>query len=338
MKPVCNYVKLRLVTLMMWIWLPLLALSVASCDDDPDGPEVLPSDIKVTNAALQPNYTIPDNGTITVPGNGFQQGDGISLTDSLQQKYDAVVRDVTAEGITFGFDNTFPQKGEYTVRLHRKDDSLVLGNTGIELICDFGVENIVLDNKISVIAGKPLRVTGEGFRQDDTLIFTLYTANKDNTVSESETFEATTVSADATGITVTLPDEMPVTGDYIVKINRAGRKVQIGTANIKLLADTEIEAKDGSTIMGTVYCGIKPVADVVVSDGVNLTRTDADGHYWLNSEKKLGTVFISVPSGYTPPVYKGTNTPHHYALLAKPASTVEQHDFELVAEIGRAHV
>lgn len=332
MKSVRNYVQQQLITLTMWLWLPLFAIAVTSCDDGPEGPEVLPSDIKVTNAALQPSYTIPDDGTITVPGNGFCQGDGISLTDSLQQRYDAVVRDVTAEGITFGFDTTFPQKGEYTVRLHRKDDSLVLGNTGIELVCDFGVENIVLENKISVIAGKPLRVTGEGFRQDDALHFSRYTANKDNTVTEVETFTATTVSADATGITVTLPDEMPLTGDYIVRIQRAGRKVQIGTANIKLLADTEIEAKAGSTIMGTVYCGIKPVAGVVVSDGVNLTRTDDNGHYWLNSEKKLGTVFISVPSGYTPPVYKGTNTPHHYALLASPASTVEQHDFELVTE------
>jgi len=56
----------------------------------------------------------------------------------------------------------------------------------------------------------------------------------------------------------------------------------------------------GTTVKGAVLCEGKGVADVVVSDGYEVTRTDADGYFWLNSRMKNGYVFISVPSGYMP--------------------------------------
>lgn len=44
-----------------------------------------------------------------------------------------------------------------------------------------------------------------------------------------------------------------------------------------------------------------PVQGVVVSDGVEVSVTDERGIYQLQSEKKWGYVFISVPSGYEVP-------------------------------------
>ena len=58
--------------------------------------------------------------------------------------------------------------------------------------------------------------------------------------------------------------------------------------------------QQGATVKGAVLCEGKGVPDVVVSDGYEVTRTDADGFFWLNSRMKNGYVFISVPSGYMP--------------------------------------
>ncbi len=318
-----NTVLTQYATRLTWIALPLLALGMSACHDDQDTLRVIPCEIKVTNAVLQPSYTIPDNGSITVLGNGFADGDAISLTDSLKHQYNGLVREINAESITFGVDNAFPQKGYYTVRVHRNDDERVLGSTVIELVCDFGVQNIVVDSKYTVMVNHSMTVAGEGFLSTDAIHFT--------DAKSGMTYRATTVNADGTGIHVALPIDMPE-ASYQVNMLRNGRTAQIGTSTIVQVADTEMQPKDGATIMGAVYCGFSPVENVVVSDGVNITRTDANGHYWLNSTKQCGAVFVSVPSNYTVPLIKGTNTPQHYGLLTKPATELEQHNFELIAE------
>ena len=44
--------------------------------------------------------------------------------------------------------------------------------------------------------------------------------------------------------------------------------------------NTDIPDKEGMTLKGIVYCGNSPVADVQVSDGVNVTKTDENGIYY----------------------------------------------------------
>ena len=51
----------------------------------------------------------------------------------------------------------------------------------------------------------------------------------------------------------------------------------------------------GATIYGRVMCSGSPLAGVVVSDGVLVTATDRNGIYRLDSEKRNGHVFISLP-------------------------------------------
>lgn len=57
----------------------------------------------------------------------------------------------------------------------------------------------------------------------------------------------------------------------------------------------------GMTVYGKVLCEGVGVPDVVVSDGCEVVRTDADGVYQMASQKRHGYVFISVPSGYEVP-------------------------------------
>ena len=56
------------------------------------------------------------------------------------------------------------------------------------------------------------------------------------------------------------------------------------------------------TISGTVTCGKKPLAGVVVSDGFNCTATDNQGRYTLQKNDLATNITVSTPSGYLPEV------------------------------------
>ena len=54
------------------------------------------------------------------------------------------------------------------------------------------------------------------------------------------------------------------------------------------------------TVKGAVLNNGKGLRDVVVSDGYEVTTTDENGFFSLNSKMKSGYVFVSIPSGYMP--------------------------------------
>ena len=97
-----------------------------------------------------------------------------------------------------------------------------------------------------------------------------------------------------------------------------------------------IPDKEGMTIKGVVYCGEEPVQGAQVSDGVNVTRTDENGWYYLASAKECGHVFVCNPKGYKytrkakyPEFYKTVDTDR--------PSAVEQADFELERDEATDH-
>ena len=53
-------------------------------------------------------------------------------------------------------------------------------------------------------------------------------------------------------------------------------------------------------VKGHVCCGKHGLKDVVVTDGIHLTRTDAKGEYRLQIGSESDFVYISTPSGYLP--------------------------------------
>ncbi len=63
-----------------------------------------------------------------------------------------------------------------------------------------------------------------------------------------------------------------------------------------------------------------PIADVVVSDGYNLTKTDAEGKYALESSVPLGYVFVSTPNGYEPATFLDSR-PKFWQQVDKRAGT-----------------
>lgn len=67
---------------------------------------------------------------------------------------------------------------------------------------------------------------------------------------------------------------------------------------------------------------------MVVSDGVIVTKTDKDGVYYLPSEKKMGYVFVSIPSGYN--IESEAGYPAFPAMSQQLLNEDnEQHDFAL---------
>lgn len=70
------------------------------------------------------------------------------------------------------------------------------------------------------------------------------------------------------------------------------------------------------------------MAGIPVSDGYEIVVTDANGRYSIDSDKTLGLVFITTPSGYQPATLHG-NRPDFWRLLTTPADEPETADFVL---------
>ena len=72
------------------------------------------------------------------------------------------------------------------------------------------------------------------------------------------------------------------------------------------------------------------VSDVMVSDGVEVTVTDAEGYYTLTSEKKNGYVFYSLPRGFEPMLADGFQPRFWEPFTSDDPTVSETHNFELI--------
>lgn len=95
-----------------------------------------------------------------------------------------------------------------------------------------------------------------------------------------------------------------------------------------------------ATVRGVVTCGGAGVQGVVVTDGVNMTRTNKQGAYGLRtSAGKSNLVYLTVPSGYEVESVRGF-IPRFYRRLTSPVSVeaVQQHDFTLKKVDNDRHI
>ncbi len=82
----------------------------------------------------------------------------------------------------------------------------------------------------------------------------------------------------------------------------------------------------GCTIYGQITSEGAALADVLVSDGTDIVRTDRNGWYFLRSDKHLGSVFVIFPSGYD--VDSDAGVPQSWQHLGTDTAA-ERHDFSL---------
>ena len=89
-----------------------------------------------------------------------------------------------------------------------------------------------------------------------------------------------------------------------------------------------VQPEPTGNITGKVTCNGAGVPDVLVSDGYEIVKTDAEGNYVLQSNKKCGYVFVTNPAGYDFPV-EGVLPTNYKLLLSQNTETVEEVNFEL---------
>lgn len=145
-------------------------------------------------------------------------------------------------------------------------------------------------------------------------------------------YTCTLVSVSENNFTVKISEGCE-SGTYRVFIKRGDRKKQIGSTYINIVEGMDFTPDAGTTVYGVVSTADGPVPGVVVSDGVEVTVTNEQGIYQLQSDKEWGYVFISVPAGYEVPA-EGV-LPQFYKMMKGDASTAERVDFSLTAVDGQ---
>lgn len=199
--------------------------------------------------------------------------------------------------------------------------SIVLGMSCTDDASDergiLSISDVVLEKQINTAIGDQVTVSGKGFKSGDAIML------RSTTVNPME-YTATTPQATSSSITFIVPKGV-TNGEYKVFLVRNGQLRLLGRTTLALLSD--VPDKEGMNVKGVIRCDDKPVADVVVSDGILVTKSDANGIFYLNSEKKNGYVFISVPRGYEAGVV--STVPQFFGYLNQGASVVEQCDFTL---------
>lgn len=181
---------------------------------------------------------------------------------------------------------------------------------------------ISLPSNIEIEEGSGIKLVLAGttnIKKDDSIIL--------RTVANQDIPCLLTGLKDASFLEFAIP-EGTVSGTYKVYVSRASINHYVGTTNLTILKALNVEPAPGTTVYGIITCDGKGVPGVLVSDGVDIVKTDADGIYQLPSQKRWQYVFIIIPSGYEVP-FQGI-LPEFHAALSADSSTPERKDFELI--------
>ena len=187
------------------------------------------------------------------------------------------------------------------------------------------VSGVSLPSSVSTATGEEVifKVYGQGPQATDKLVF-VTDAGTEVKVNIS------TCTAKEFGFIV--PEGM-YTDTYTLYVERDTQRLKLGRLAITIELNITSSLKENTTVYGLVLCNGKPVKNVVISDGYEVTKTNADGMYELASAKKHNYVFMSIPSGYT--VKLNGSQPLFYQYLVNSPSVKERADFTLFEDPGQ---
>lgn len=151
----------------------------------------------------------------------------------------------------------------------------------------------------------------------------------------SKNYECAIVRVSETWFRFAVPDGL-TDGRYELSIRRGEQVQSLFTTTVTVQnVDNKVASKEGYNLKGMVFCGNKGVEGVLVTDGVEITKTNADGHYWLKSNKVYEVVYVILPSGYNVPTQGAM--PKFWAQTSTDTANEEQHNFELIKANNDAH-
>ena len=194
-----------------------------------------------------------------------------------------------------------------------------------EIIPAVFIEDLVMPDAEEIfIPEDPIKIMGTGFDKYDVFLFR---STSEDPAEETKYFQAEISEVAEDYVIITVPKTIDLRS-YELILKRYNKQQVLGPMTIYKAHFPAIPDQAGMTVKGRVYCGKKAVADVVVSDGVIVTKTDKDGVYYLPSEKKMGYVFVSIPSGYN--IESEAGYPAFPAMSQQLLNEDnEQHDFAL---------
>lgn len=183
------------------------------------------------------------------------------------------------------------------------------------------VTEVTTETNMMLTLGSEQNIRAKGAEMTDVLI-----------LEGPATHRCEITKVSATWFKFRVPTKM-TDGSYKFIIERGERTQTLFTAKVTIQNMSMVvpnkPASEKYTLKGKVYCGTEGVKDVLVTDGVIFTKTDADGNYWLKSDKRYELVYVVQPYGYEvltqqalPQFWKTTSTELIY-------DNQEQHNFEL---------
>lgn len=168
--------------------------------------------------------------------------------------------------------------------------------------------------------GVETKINGKGYQANDVIVLTPLGG-----LTKSYTITATKVESDH--IFVVFPEDL-VEGRYTLVAKRGDLSQTLGTTTFNYVLRTDIPDREGKNVKGVVHINGKGLVNVVVSDGYDVTQTNEDGVYYLNSNKRTGYVFISIPGNHEV-VSTNNNLPMFYRYLNANPNIIDTKDFEL---------
>ena len=189
---------------------------------------------------------------------------------------------------------------------------------------DVLVTNVEAQASMLLSPGSDYRIMATGAQQDDILV-----------MAGSKTFECAVVRLSTTWFRFAVPENI-VAGRYTLSLRRGEQTQELFATNVTVQdINNKVASKEGYNLKGMVYCNKKGLKDVLVTDGVEFTKTDANGHYWLKSKKTYEVVYVVLPSGYNVPTQAAM--PRYWAQTSNDTQNEEQRDFELIKATNDAH-
>lgn len=191
------------------------------------------------------------------------------------------------------------------------------------------ITDIVLPFSMYVSTGMSLVLIGKNFALKDVILFQPTTGSNQGrvTVEIKEVTES--------NCSIILPSGLE-SNRYQVYVQRGDKSFLLGSTTLNVVFDATLPDRTGMTIKGVVYANGSGLANVVVSDGFEVTKTDDQGIYYLKSAKKNKYIFVSIPAQYE--VQTTQSLPLFFKRLERAEHIVEIMDFELTKVDNDDHV
>src|SRR5690606_9849683 len=177
--------------------------------------------------------------------------------------------------------------------------------------------------------GTEAKISGKGYQTNDIITLTPLDG-----LTKSYTITATKVESDH--IVVVFPEDL-IEGRYTLVAKRGDLSQTLGTTTFNYVLRTDIPDREGKNVKGVVHINGEGLANVIVSDGYDVTKTNEEGVYYLNSNKRTGYVFVSIPGNYEL-VSTNNNLPQFYRYFNANPNIIDTRDFELKPVDNDNHV